>query len=78
MSVNKYGETELEHIVTSSQAEYFISRDLAGNHVLRKGSTNGKELFSKVRDNGKKNTKTGRIIDVELLRAVIENIEPEE
>lgn len=66
MSYNKHGEYELCEWVTE-QNTYFISRDHAGNHVLREGSSDGKEFFSPVRDDGKKNTKTGRIRSVDLL-----------
>lgn len=70
MSYNKHGEYELCKWVTETGA-YFISRDRAGNHVLREGSSDGKELFSPVRDDGKKNTKTGRVLDVGLLYMLI-------
>ncbi|MPM08404.1 hypothetical protein SDC9_54716 [bioreactor metagenome] len=73
MSYNKYSEQEMAHIITSSQTEYFISRDTAGFHVLREGSSDGKELFSPVREGGKKNTKRGRVIDVSLLYLIIKN-----
>lgn len=66
MSYNKHGEYELCKWVTE-QNTYFISRDRAGNHVLREGSFDGKELFSPVRDDGRRNTKTGRISNVSLL-----------
>ena len=66
MSYNKYGEYELLQDYTGSQP-YFITRDRAGYHVLREGNFNGKELFSPVADNGKKNTKKGRVYDVSLL-----------
>lgn len=72
MSINKHGEIELAHIITSSGNAYFISRDNAGNHVLREESSDGKELFSPVKDDGKKNTKRGRVIDVGLLYQIIE------
>lgn len=66
MSYNKYGEYELLQDLTGA-TPYFISRDRAGNHVLREGNTNGKELFAKVRDDGRKNTKRGRVVNVQLL-----------
>ena len=66
MSYNKYGEYELLQDRTTT-TPYFISRDRAGNHVLREGNTNGKELFAKVRDDGRKNTKRGRVVNVQLL-----------
>lgn len=66
MSYNKYGEYILYQDLTHSKP-YFISRDRAGNHVLREGSPDGKELFSQIRDDSKKNTKKGRVIDVALL-----------
>ena len=70
MSQNKYGETELAQVITATN-RYFISRDRAGNHVLREGSSDGKELFSPVRDDGRKNTKTGRVVNVTLLYDMI-------
>lgn len=70
MSYNKHGEYELCRWVTEQNA-YFISRDRAGNHVLREGSSDGKELFSPVRDDGRKNTKTGRVVNVLLLYDVL-------
>lgn len=70
MSYNKYGEYELLQDHTKSKP-YFISRDRAGNHVLREGSFNGKELFSPVRDDGRKNTKHGRVVNVLLLMDMI-------
>lgn len=63
MSVNRYGEIELCQVLHNSKT-FCISRDRAGNHVLR---LDGKELFSKIRDDGRKNTKTGRVVDVGLL-----------
>ncbi len=66
MSYNKFGEQELAHIVHNGK-DYYISRDRAGQHVLREDSTNGKELFSPIKDDGKKNTKHGRVLSVELL-----------
>lgn len=74
MSKNKYGETELAQVITATNT-YFISRDRGGNHVLREGSSDGKELFSSVKDDGKKNTKTGRVFDVNLLYDVIDKLE---
>lgn len=71
MSYNKYGEYELLQDYTHSKP-YFISRDRAGFHVLREGSSDGKELFSPTGDNGKKNTKKGRVFSVELLMALME------
>lgn len=71
MSFNKHGEEEMAHIITSSQTEYFISRDRAGYHVLRDGSSDGKELFSPIRDDGKKNTKKSRVINATLLENMI-------
>lgn len=71
MSQNKHGEVELAHIVTK-KGSYYISRDRAGNHVLREGGSDGKELFSPTKDDGKKNTKRGRVTSVELLYRVIE------
>lgn len=73
MSLNKHGEIELRQIITSSGNEYFISRDRMGNHVLREGSSDGKELFSPVRDDGKKNSKKDRVLDVGLLYEVLSN-----
>lgn len=70
MSYNKYGELELFHDLTKSKP-YFISRDKAGNHVLREGSSDGKELFSPVQDDGKRNTKRGRVADISLLEALM-------
>ncbi len=70
MSQNKFGEQELAHIVRDGK-DYYISRDRAGQHVLRGNSTNGNELFSPIKDNGKKNTKRGRIYSVELLYQMI-------
>lgn len=71
MSQNKFGEVQLAQIVTPN-GTYYISRDRGGFHVLREGSPDGKELFSLVRDDGRKNTKTGRVINVALLYKVIE------
>jgi len=71
MSTNKFGEIELAQIHTDTQV-YFINRDRAGLHVLRVGNTNGKELFSKIRDDGKKNTKKERVANVSLLEKLIE------
>lgn len=71
MSQNKYGETELAQVITATNA-YFISRDRAGSHVLREGSSDGRELFSRIKDDGKKNTKTGRVTNVALLYQRIE------
>lgn len=71
MSFNKHGEEELNHIITETGNEYFISRDRAGFHVLREKSSDGKELFSKTKDDGKKNTKKGRVVDVSLLKEII-------
>ena len=71
MSYNKFGEYELLQDYTHS-VPYFISRDKAGFHVLREGNANGKELFSSVNDSGKKNTKKGRVYDVELLYEIME------
>lgn len=70
MSYNKYGEYELLQDYTHSKP-YFISRDRAGFHVLREGSSDGKELFSPLGDNGKKNTKKGRVFSVDLLTALM-------
>ena len=74
MSYNKYGEYELFQDLTKSKP-YFISRDKAGNHVLREGSSDGKELFSAIKDGGKKNTKKGRVVDVALLLSKINECE---
>lgn len=70
MSYNKYGEYELFQDLTKSKP-YFISRDKASNHVLREGSSDGKELFSPVKDDGKKNTKKSRVTDIALLTAIM-------
>ncbi len=70
MSYNKFGEQELANIV-HSRKDYYISRDRAGQHVLREDSTNGNELFSPIKDDGKKNTKRGRVYGVELLYQMI-------
>lgn len=70
MSVNKHGEYELCKWVTE-QNTYFISRDRAGNHVLREGSSDGKELFSPVRDDGKKNSRRERVNSVLPLYGLI-------
>lgn len=70
MSYNKHNEFELCHIVGSP--DYYISRDNAGFHVLREKSSDGKELFSPVGDDGKKNKKNGRVFSVELLYDMIE------
>lgn len=70
MSYNKYGEYELLQDYTQS-SPYFITRDRAGFHVLREGSFNGKELFSSIADNGKKNTKKGRVYSVDLLLDIV-------
>ena len=43
-------------------------------HVLRSGSFDGKELFASRRDDGKKNTKKGRVSSVELLYDVIDSV----
>lgn len=74
MSYNKHGEYELCKWVTE-QNTYFISRDRAGNHVLREGSSDGKELFSPVRGDGKRNTKTGRVVDVGMLYNIVIGLE---
>ena len=71
MSYNKYGGYELLQDYTHSKP-YFISRDRAGFHVLREGSSDGKELFSPIGDSGKKNTKKGRVFSIELLMALME------
>lgn len=71
MSFNRYQEMELCQWDTKTNC-YFISRDKAGNHVLREGSYGGKELFSPVGDNGTKNRKGGRVANVDLLYAMIE------
>jgi len=70
VSCNKYGEYILCENLMHSRS-YYISRDKAGYHVLREGSPDGKELFSPVNDSGKKNTKKGRVIDVNLLEALM-------
>lgn len=70
MSYNQFGEQELAHII-HREKDYYISRDRAGQHVLREGNTNGNELFSPIKDDGKKNTKHGRIYSVELLYQMI-------
>lgn len=70
MSYNKFGEQELAHIV-HGEKDYYISRDRAGQHVLREDNTNGIELFSPIKDDGKKNTKHGRVYSVELLYRMI-------
>lgn len=67
MSFNKYGEEEMAHIITSSQDEYFISRDRVGCHVLREKSSDGKELFSKIKDDGNKNKNHERVVNAQLL-----------
>ncbi len=66
MSYNKFGEQELAHII-QGERHYYISRDRSGLHVLREEGTNGNEMFSPVKDDGKKNTKRGRVYSVELL-----------
>lgn len=70
MSYNKFGEQELVHIVRGEH-HYYISRDRSGLHVLRAESSNGKEMFSPTKDDGKKNTKRGRVYSVELLYKMI-------
>lgn len=72
MSYNKHGEYELCQWKTPTNT-YFISRNRAGAHVLREGSSDGKELFSPVGDDGKKNRKTGRVINVALLYEMVSN-----
>lgn len=71
---NKYGEIRLAWIVTD-RGDYFITEDRVGNHVLREGSPDGKELFSPVRDDGKRNTKKGRVVNVHLLYDIIDSLE---
>lgn len=71
MSVNKFGEVELCRCSTDT-GDFFITRDRGGMHVLRSGSFDGKELFAARRDDGKKNTKRGRVADVALLYDRIE------
>ena len=71
MSYNKFGEQELLQDLTKSKP-YYISRDRSGYHVLREGDANGKELFSPIDDNGKKNKKKGRVFNVSLLMDLME------
>lgn len=66
MSYNKHGEYELLQDLTHP-TPYFVSRDRAGFHVLREGSPDGKERFSPIGDDGKKNSKKGRVYSLELL-----------
>ena len=73
MSVNKFGEVELCCCSTDAGV-LFITRDRGGMHVLRSGSFDGKELFASRRDDGKKNTKKGRVSSVELLYDVIDSV----
>lgn len=73
MSVNKYGETELCRVCKSNSV-FCITRDLVGNHVLRSGGYNGRELFSGVKDDGRKNTKKGRIKSVLKLYDLIDKM----
>lgn len=73
MSTNKHGETELCEVYRNGSV-FCITRDLAGNHILRSGGYNGKELFSKTKDDGRKNTKTGRIKSVLKLYDLIDQI----
>lgn len=65
MSYNKYGEYELCQDLTHSKP-YYISRDRSGFHVLREEKSGGKEIFSPVTDDGKKNKKR-RVMSVDLL-----------
>lgn len=71
MSYNKFGEKELAHIVHEGE-DYYISRDRAGQHVLREDNTNGSEIFSPIKDDGRKNTKHGRVNNVSLLYRIID------
>lgn len=73
MSLNKFGETELCKITTDCDEIYCISRDRSGHHVLRKGSYNGTEIFAKLRDDGRKNTKKERIFNASLLYFLIQD-----
>lgn len=75
MSVNKYGEVELCEIHTDGGDLYCICRDRGGFHVLRQGGFNGKELFAPRRDDGRKNTKKGRVYDASILYKMIQNQE---
>ena len=70
MSYNKYGEYEVLQDYTHT-TPYFISRDRSGYHVLREGNTNGQELFSPINDDGKKNSKKGRVYNAALLCGVM-------
>lgn len=74
MSYNKFGEQELAHIVRGEH-HYYISRDRSGLCVLRSESSDGKEMFSPTKDDGKKNTKRGRVENVCLLYDVISGLD---
>ncbi len=74
MSINRFGEVELFHCTTDSGDSFFITRDRGGMYVLRSGGFDGKELFATRRDDGKKNTKKGRVASVELLYDVIDSV----
>lgn len=74
MSYNKFGEYVLAHIV-EEENHYYISRDRSGMHVLRMENQDGKELFSPTKDDGKKNTKRGRVENVCLLYDIISSLD---
>lgn len=74
MSYNKFREQELVHILRNEK-DYYISRDKGWQHVLREDSTDGKEIFSPIKDDGKKNTKRSRVENVCLLYDAIGSLD---
>lgn len=73
MSYNKNNEVELAVIAKPEKGKtYYISRDQGGKYVLREGSFDGKELFSPIGDDRKKQKKKERVFDATLLLKVIE------
>lgn len=70
---NKFGEERMCQVIEEG-GPYYISRDLEGNHILRLGDPDGKELFATETDAGKKNKEKQRVRNAALLYDVIDTM----
>ena len=73
MSYNKYNEFMLCRY-NYHDGPYFISRDIAGNCVLRLENEDGAELFAAELDDGTKNKKNERVHNAVLLMDKIDEL----
>lgn len=73
MSYNKYNEFMLCRY-NYPGGPYFISRDIAGNCVLRLENEDGAELYATELDDGTKNKKNERVHNAVLLMDKIDEL----